>query len=322
MKIRLILGLTLLTMTFSISGISCSFVKPVLTKNTTSAPVNSDNNQIGEDKRAETQNPKYAQMSEEEKYRFVASKANEFLNLFPEKNKVNGDGVKPYIDGDGLAAVKEQVDYYFKRISIKSVKSSGCKMSGNLVDVLQRGKAVAPDLSSTFVNNGLPAELGIYIPMIESEFCPCLQAPTGGLGMFQLTTMVGADYGLKTIKGVTPKKPDDRCDYKLSAEAVAKYFKKLLAVDFENNSIGVLFAISSYNSGPGGIKLNIKNNNERNSEDFNYWNLRKSILDDPNKGTKQFTEENHKYVPKFLAAWIVGENPKVFGIEMEPLSKK
>ncbi|HRH43072.1 MAG TPA: transglycosylase SLT domain-containing protein [Pyrinomonadaceae bacterium] len=322
MKIRLILGLTLLTMTFSISGISCAFVKPVLTKNSTSESANSKEIQKSKDESPQPQNQKYAQMSEEEKYRLVARKSNEFLDLFPAKNKVNGDEVKPYIDGDGLAAVKEQVDFYFKRISIKSVNSSGCKMSGNLVDVLQRGKAVAPDLSSTFVNNGLPAELGIYIPMIESEFCPCLQAPTGGLGMFQLTTMVGADYGLKTIKGATPKKPDDRCNYKLSAEAVAKYFKKLLAIDFENNSIGVLFAISSYNAGPGGIKLNIKNNNESNSEDFNYWNLRKSILDDPSKGTKQFTEENYKYFPKFLAAWIVGENPKVFGIEMEPLSKK
>ena len=246
----------------------------------------------------------------------------ECLQLFPEKNKVDGDGVKPYIDGDGLAAVKEQVDFYFKRLSIKSIKSSECRMSGNLTDVLQRGKAVAPDLISAFVNNGLPAQLGIYIPMIESEFCPCLQAPTGGLGMFQFSTQMGADYGLKTVKGATPKKTDERCDHKLSAEAAAKYFKKLMDNDFGNNSIGALFAISSYNAGQGSIKLLISKNNESNSEDFTYWNLRKSILKDPSKGTKQFTVENYKYVPKFLAAYIVGENPKTFGIEMEPLSKK
>lgn len=313
MKIRLISGLSLLTMTFSIFVFSCASA-PVSTKNKTPESANSKDVSKSKDESPQTQNQKYSQMSEEEKLRFVADKSNEFLGLFPKK-------VNDSIDADGLRAVKEQVDYYFKRVSVKSVKSSQCRFGDNLADVLQRGKAVAPDLSSAFVNQGLPAQLGIYIPMIESEFCPCLQSPIGTLGMFQLTAMMGENFGLKTVKGATTKKPDDRCNPKLSAEATAKYFKKMLDVDFGNNTIGAPFAVSAFNAGEGSIKMLISSINESNREDFNYWTLRKTILADSKKGTKQFLDENYKYFPKFLAAFIVGGNPKIFGIEMEPLSK-
>ncbi len=320
MKIRLILGLILLAMTFSISGVSCAFSKPVLTKNGTSEPANLTDVQKSEDEKSKPTNLKYAEMNEDEKLRFIEAKSNEFLSLFPKKNNDN-------IDSDGVTAVKQHVDSYFKRTLAQKSTSSGCRFGDNLADVLQRGKGFAPDLSSAFVNKGLPAQLGIYIPMIEAEFCPCLQAPTGALGMFQLTAAAGSNYGLKTIKGASPKKPDDRCNAKLSADAAATYLKRLLDVDFGNNSIGAPFAISSYNAGEGNIKTLIRAINESKSTDFNYWTLRKSVLGpaQSNNASKlsfaQFINENSKYFPKFLAARIVGENPKTFGIEMEPLSQ-
>ncbi|MBK8809499.1 MAG: hypothetical protein IPN69_02045 [Acidobacteria bacterium] len=36
---------------------------------------------------------------------------------------------------------------------------------------------------------------------------------------------------------------------------------------------------------------------------------------------QQFEQENIKYVPKFFAAAIIGENPKAFGIDASPLSQ-
>jgi hypothetical protein len=35
---------------------------------------------------------------------------------------------------------------------------------------------------------------------------------------------------------------------------------------------------------------------------------------------KTFQTENVFYVPRFFAAAIIGENPKAFGLEIEPLS--
>jgi len=36
--------------------------------------------------------------------------------------------------------------------------------------------------------------------------------------------------------------------------------------------------------------------------------------------SKQFQSENFKYVPKFFAAAIIGENPQDFGLKLQPLS--
>ena len=38
------------------------------------------------------------------------------------------------------------------------------------------------------------------------------------------------------------------------------------------------------------------------------------------KLSKQFQSENFKYVPKFFAAAIIGENPQDFGLKLQPLS--
>ena len=146
MRIRLISGLTMLTMTFSIFVFSCASA-PVSTKNITPESANSKDFSKSKDESPQSSNLKYAEMSEEEKFRFVADKSNEFLSLFPAKKNDS-------LDADGLRAVKEQVDYYFRRVSVKSVKSSQCRLSDSLADVLQRGKAVAPDLSSAFFNRG------------------------------------------------------------------------------------------------------------------------------------------------------------------------
>ena len=40
----------------------------------------------------------------------------------------------------------------------------------------------------------------------------------------------------------------------------------------------------------------------------------------PEKLSKQFQMENIKYVPKFFAAAIIGENPQDFGLNLKPLS--
>jgi hypothetical protein len=326
MRSRLFSGLSLLTMTFSIFVSSCAAV-PASSNNITPESENSTDVQKSKGKSPQSEDPKYAQMSEEEKLRFIADKSNEFLGLFPERNKINGDGAKPYIDGDGLKAVKQHVDSYLKRTVPAASTPAGCGFRDSLANILKRGEMYATDLGSAFVNKGLPAPLGIYIPMIEAEFCPCLQAPTGPLGMFQFTATTGADFGLKTNKEASTQDPDDRCNPKLSADAAASWFKKMLDADFGNDAIGSPFAISAYNSGVGNMKKLIRLKNTAKVADFTYWTLRKSVLSSPRSDAanklaiEQFVVEGSKYFPKFLAAFIIGENPKVFGIEMEPLSK-
>jgi hypothetical protein len=79
----------------------------------------------------------------------------------------------------------------------------------------------------------------------------------------------------------------------------------------------VPLAIASYNSGEGGLDRNLEAGlkNAKNKE-RNFWTL----LLEADKLSDQFRKENRKYVPKFFAAAIVGENPPLFGVSLPPLS--
>ena len=81
--------------------------------------------------------------------------------------------------------------------------------------------------------------------------------------------------------------------------------------------MSVPLAIGSYNSGEGGLSTNLKNALEANeTQERSFWTL----VANADKLSKQFQLENVKYVPKFFAAAIVGENPRDFGLNLQPLS--
>jgi len=177
--------------------------------------------------------------------------------------------------------------------------------------------------------------------MIETEFCPCLKSPTGALGMFQFLKSHGQEYGLKTVAGADEKKPDDRCKPDLAARAASLYFNKLLDENFGRNAIGFPLSVAAFNAGEGNTKTHLKiAKGETKTEDISFWFLADYIVkkydkpaddkeetsdEEENKenprGVRQFLSENIKYVPKFFAAAIIGENPGVFGINISPLSQ-
>ena len=81
--------------------------------------------------------------------------------------------------------------------------------------------------------------------------------------------------------------------------------------------MSVPLAIGSYNSGEGGLSNNLEkalSSGQGLPRDF--WSLieKSEIL------SKQFQAENFKYVPKFFAAAIIGENPQDFGMTLKPIS--
>jgi membrane-bound lytic murein transglycosylase D len=137
--------------------------------------------------------------------------------------------------------------------------------------------------------------------------------------MFQFTYATGATYfepsnGIR--KGSTPTNPDDRCKPEPAAHAAAKYMK-FLQGRYGTDPSSVPLAIGSYNSGEGGLSTNLKTaleSNEGLPRDF--W----SLIANGDKLSKQFQAENFKYVPKFFAAAIIGENPQDFGVNLQPLS--
>lgn len=266
----------------------------------------------------------YQEMSESEKREFIEVKTNEFLDKF-------GRTAADKIPAKGLDLIKSFLDSYVKRLTIDEEaidegnaegmisKNSCLYAKGNLANILKRGGSHSPNIIDSFVNKGVQPELGIYIAFMESEFCPCLQAPTGPLGMFQLTYFTASTFGIKAVRGASPESPDERCNPKAAALGAASYIKSMSDKFYGKDVKGLLFLVAAYNSGEGLLNRNIstvrQSNNGKGTVTF--WDL----LENSSKLTQQFQSENVKYVPKFLAAAIIGENPKAFGlVEFEPLS--
>ncbi len=286
--------------------------------------VNSAFGQNAKDHSAKEGDLKYKEMTNSEKRQFIEEKSNELLGLF---RRVAGDE----LSSKSVDQILLFVDHYVKRIDKEKNASKSCNLGDNLTDVLKRGSSVAPTINKEFTNKELPSQIGLYTAMIESEFCPCIQSPTGSLGMFQFTSAVAKLYGIKTITGATSENPDERCVPEKASLAASNFYGDLLNKEFGKNSIGFTLSLAAYNAGTGATKKNVKYvQSETKKEDVSFWLMSDVILEkykdksdseEESPVTKQFLYENYRYVPKFFAAAIIGENPEVFGIEMKPLSQ-
>jgi pSer/pThr/pTyr-binding forkhead associated (FHA) protein len=254
---------------------------------------------------------KYSQMSEPEKRSYIESRAKKVAQMIGNRDS----GTIPALAIDNI---KRFLDGYSGRV--RPTRTDTCAAvvypRSDMATVLERASKNAPFIIHAFNSQGIDPQIGLYLAMIESEHCTCLQSGTGPLGMFQFTKATGENYGLRTEKGATPTNPDERCESEPAAKAAAKYMK-FLQGRYGTDPSSVPLAIGSYNSGEGGLSKNLTTaleSNEGLPRDF--W----SLIANGEKLSKQFQAENFKYVPKFFAAAIVGENPQDFGVNLQPLS--
>jgi len=173
--------------------------------------------------------------------------------------------------------------------------------------VMERGRAHAPTLSAVFRARNVSPLFGLYIPWIESEY-KNLEAsgPMGAIGMFQFLPATGERYGLTT---------QELFDVARSADAAARYLLDSMQV-FSSDPMKEALALLSYNRGAQKTARELK-------VLLNDQNKRCSICAmtaDRSKLDETFRQESVFYVPRFFAAAIIGENPQVFGVQMQPLS--
>jgi len=284
--------------------------------NTETAPVSPEDNTnltespISNDPKSNVAIPtgkKYLAMSQDERNRYITIKAMKVARMI-------GNRTASSIPPLAVARIKGFADAYAKRINVPA--RGGCRFGDNLQVTFQRASKNAPFIVKAFNQQGIDPQIGLYLAMIESEHCVCLQSPTGPLGMFQFTTSTAQNYGLNARRSASPSNPDERCEPRPAATAAAKYMK-YLSGRYGTGPSSVPLAIGSYNSGEGGLSKNLRIALESNNglpRDF--W----TMIANGEKLSKQFQSENFKYVPKFFAAAIIGENPRDFGIALQPLS--
>ncbi len=254
---------------------------------------------------------KYMELSDAEKRQYLSERSTKIAQII-------GNNSSEAIPAAALDKIKSFTEGFASRIKAKGM--NGCPSrrpwGDNLQATYDRASKNAPFIIRAFNEKGVDPRIGLYLAMIESEHCVCLQSSTGPLGMFQFTKATGEMHGLKTVSGATVDNPDERCEPEPAARAAASYMKALTG-RYGTGPASIPLAIGSYNSGEGGLSKNLVKALESNSglpRDF--WTL----IANGDKLSEQFQSENFKYVPKFFAAAIIGENPQDFGLKLQPLS--
>lgn len=157
--------------------------------------------------------------------------------------------------------------------------------------LLNRKAEFQPLFDKVLREKGLPTELG-YIVWVESNYKVDAKSPVGAAGLWQFMPETGAEYGLKNIKS----RNDERHDPKKSTEAAADYFTSLLRMFGTER---YLLAIASYNTGQNRVKRKQIASTVHKEHTSDFWQLRFSL-----------PQETAEYVPKVIAAMIIGRNPQ------------
>ncbi|AHI05291.1 membrane-bound lytic murein transglycosylase D precursor [Bdellovibrio bacteriovorus W] len=139
-------------------------------------------------------------------------------------------------------------------------------------------------------DNGLPEDL-FYIALIESGFSAKATSHAAAVGYWQFIRGTGKRYGLEINSFI-----DERRDPVFATQAAAEYFKGLYSV------FGSWYlAMASYNVGENRVKREVMNHYTRD-----FWELARK---------KRFPAETINYVPKFIAAKMIGKDPAKYGFD-------
>ena len=148
------------------------------------APTNNSNLQTNDSQRGSAPRKLYTRMSEDEQNEFIYGQARNISRMMSNREYVFTDDVLPYI--------KKYVDGYGRRVGNRSTAIWG----EDLTSLFSRARRLAPDIIREFNARGVPKVVGLYIPMIESEYRECLTSPVGAKGLFQFMAATARGYGV------------------------------------------------------------------------------------------------------------------------------
>jgi hypothetical protein len=142
----------------------------------------------------------------------------------------------------------------------------------------------------------LPPDLA-YIPIVESALATQAASPAGAFGPWQLTPVTARAFGLRV-----DHKVDERTNLVKSTRASCGFLRQLI-LDFGAGS-SVMLALAAYDLGPTRVKQAIMTTVRDPIKQRNFWYL---------YHVGALPKETREYVPKVVAAMIIGRNPSHFG---------
>jgi pSer/pThr/pTyr-binding forkhead associated (FHA) protein len=173
---------------------------------------------------------------------------------------------------------------------------------GGTRSVYKRKVAYWPKIMAEFTKLDLPEEMA-FVAWTESQFTPDISSQVGARGMWQFMPPTARQFGLRVDSHV-----DERIEVDKATRAAAQYLANLLA-EFGGESF--MLAIAAYNKGEHGLRKVLRDvaANERGGwrkEKRDFWHLYR---------LKKLPNETLEYVPQILAAAIICNNPKKYGLE-------
>ena len=174
--------------------------------------------------------------------------------------------------------VQKWIDYFYKRDSARFQRA------------LNRGFFYQDIVERTLRESHLPPEL-FFLPLIESSYVYHAKSHASAVGIWQFMKGTGRQYGLRVNRYL-----DERKHVILSSQAAAKYLKDLYTA-FGSWEL----AMAAYNCGEHRVLRAIMKGDTKD-----YWKLVEKKL---------LPKETRNYVPKFMAAVIVGQNPEKYGLK-------
>lgn len=236
----------------------------------------------------------YRQMNDAERLAFISIEEQRISAMMGER--------AIELQDEALHEIKRNVDRYAARIGSRSDQPG----SDDLRLIYTRAVPHLPLIARSFAGSKVPVIIGIYLPMIESEYRPCLESSLGAKGMFQFLPQTAKNYGVA---------PEQMCDSEKTTPAAARYIADHMA-ELGDDAQSMTLVVLSYNRGGTGVRNALRQLRDVEGFRRNFWTL----FAHRDKLDKAFREENAYYVPLFFAAAIVGENPGAFELPTPPLS--
>ena len=187
-----------------------------------------------------------------------------------------------------------RVEYWVKLFTNEAKK--------RIEDRLEQGSRYEPMIRSKLKAAGLPEDM-VYLSLIESGFNPHAYSRAAAVGLWQFMTPTARGSGLRVDWWV-----DERRDPVRSTDAAMKFINHL------KNQFGSLYiAAAAYNGGPGRMARGLKKFEDElegvTGDDMFFALAEKKYL----------PAETKDYVPKLIAAALVGKNPEKYGMKVERL---
>jgi membrane-bound lytic murein transglycosylase D len=197
---------------------------------------------------------------------------------------INPAGKRGRIPVEVNALVKKWIHYFSVRDRARFAR------------FLERGETYRELIQQTLKENGVPPEI-YYLGLIESGYVTHAKSHARATGPWQFMPFTGKRYGLRIDSYA-----DERRDIMRSTKAAAHYLR-----DLHNVFQSWYLAMAAYNAGEGRILGAIMRGKSRN-----YWELVEK---------RALPPETRSYVPKFLAALLIGRHMDRYGFEANPTQR-